>query len=59
MVTKSQVRAKGFEKNQDAIKNFSVGAVAFKAVSSAMNLVSQSMIKLLTGSIPCNDSLKS
>ena len=37
--------AKGFEKIKDAIKNFSVGAVAFKAVSSAMNLVSQSMDK--------------
>lgn len=39
--------AKGFEKIKDAIKNFSVGAVAFKAVSSAMNLVSQSMDKAI------------
>lgn len=39
--------AKGFEKFKDAIKNFSVGAVAFKAVSSAMNLVSQSMDKAI------------
>lgn len=39
--------AKGFEKIKDAIKNFSVGAVAFKAVSSAMDLVSQSMDKAI------------
>lgn len=39
--------AKGFEKIKDAIKNFSVGAVAFKTVSSAMNLVSQSMDKAI------------
>jgi len=39
--------AKGFDKIKDAIKNFSVGAVAFKAVSSAMNLVSQSMDKAI------------
>ena len=39
--------AKGFEKIKEAIKNFSVGAVAFKAVSSAMNLVSQSMDKAI------------
>lgn len=39
--------AKGFEKIKDAIKNFSVGAVAFKAVSSAINLVSQSMDKAI------------
>lgn len=39
--------AKDFEKIKDAIKNFSVGAVAFKAVSSAMNLVSQSMDKAI------------
>nr|DAT21944.1 MAG TPA: tail tape measure [Caudoviricetes sp.] len=39
--------AKGFEKFKDAIKNFLVGAVAFKAVSSAMNLVSQSMDKAI------------
>lgn len=39
--------AKGFEKIKDAIKNFSAGAVAFKAVSSAMNLVSQSMDKAI------------
>lgn len=39
--------AKGFEKIKDAIKNFSVGAVTFKAVSSAMNLVSQSMDKAI------------
>lgn len=39
--------AKGFEKIKDAIKNFSIGAVAFKAVSSAMNLVSQSMDKAI------------
>ena len=39
--------AKGFEKIKDAIKNFSVGAVAFKAVSSAMILVSQSMDKAI------------
>lgn len=39
--------AKGFEKIKDVIKNFSVGAVAFKAVSSAMNLVSQSMDKAI------------
>lgn len=39
--------AKGFEKIKDAIKNFSVGAVVFKAVSSAMNLVSQSMDKAI------------
>lgn len=39
--------AKGFEKIKNAIKNFSVGAVAFKAVSSAMNLVSQSMDKAI------------
>lgn len=39
--------AKGFEKIKDAIRNFSVGAVAFKAVSSAMNLVSQSMDKAI------------
>lgn len=39
--------AKGFEKIKDAIKSFSVGAVAFKAVSSAMNLVSQSMDKAI------------
>ena len=34
-------------RSRDAIKNFSVGAVAFKAVSSAMNLVSQSMDKAI------------
>lgn len=39
--------AKGFEKIKDAIKNFSVGAVAFKAVSSAMDLISQSMDKAI------------
>lgn len=39
--------AKGFEKIKDAIKNFSIGAVAFKAVGSAMNLVSQSMDKAI------------
>lgn len=39
--------AKGFEKIKDAIKNFSIGAVAFKAVSSAMDLVSQSMDKAI------------
>lgn len=39
--------AKGFEKIKDAIKNFSVGAVAFKVVSSAMDLVSQSMDKAI------------
>ena len=44
---KASQGAKGFEKIKDAIKNFSVGAVAFKAVSSAMNLVSQSMDKAI------------
>lgn len=44
---KADQGAKGFEKIKDAIKNFSVGAVAFKAVSSAMNLVSQSMDKAI------------
>lgn len=39
--------ASKFDKIKDAFKNFSVGAVAFKAVSSAMNLVSQSMDKAI------------
>lgn len=44
---KAKESASDFDKLKASIKNFSVGAVAFKAVSSAMDLVSQSMDKAI------------
>jgi tape measure domain-containing protein len=44
---KAKESASDFDKLKASIKNFSVGAVAFKVVSSAMDLVSQSMDKAI------------
>lgn len=44
---KAKQGASGFDKIKESIKNFSVGAVGFKLVSSAMDLVSASLDKAI------------